>query len=144
MTDNSPPPFPPVALWRINAMRFLFLLMAAVMGSVVWSQLLAGGPDWPMWKGAAKSMLAALAVISLLGVRYPLQMLPVMLYEMAWKTVWLGCVALRAWLNGTWTTDIGSMFEDCAGIIVAYFVVPWPYIWARYIRQPMEPLTRQT
>ena len=32
--------FPPVALWQINAMRFLFLLMAFVMGGFVWSQLL--------------------------------------------------------------------------------------------------------
>ena len=142
MPDNPQPSFPPVALWRINAMRFLFLLMALVMGGVVWSQLLAAGPEWPLWKGVAKSMLAALAVISLLGVCYPLQMLPVMLYEMAWKTVWLVCVALRAWLAGTWNADLESMFEDCAGIVVAYFVVPWPYVWARYIRQPMEPLRR--
>ncbi len=142
MQDGMTSPFPPVALWRINAMRFLFLLMALVMGVVVWSQLLEGGSTWPLWKGCAKSMLAALAVMSLLGVRYPLQMLPLMLYEMAWKTVWLVFVALRAWMQGTWTAEIAGLFEDCIGIVIAYVIVPWPYIWARYVRQPMEPLTR--
>ena len=142
MTQPPVITYPAVAIWRINTMRFLFLLMALIMGSMVWAQLLEGGPTWPIWKGAAKSMLAALALISLLGVRYPLQMLPIMLYEMAWKTVWLTFVALRAWLEGTWNADIQSLFEDCIGIVIAYFVVPWPYIWARYIRQPMEPLFR--
>ncbi len=136
-------PLPPVALWRINAIRLLFLLMAVVMGGMVWTQLLRDWEDWVLWKGVGKSMLAALALISLIGVRYPLQMLPLMLYEVAWKTVWLTLIALRAWLAGRWNADIDSMFYDCIGIVVAYFVVPWRYVWARYFAQPMEPLRRQ-
>lgn len=131
---------PLVPLWRINAIRFLFLLMALVMGTVVWRQLLFESAEWPLWKGVGKSMLAALAVISLLGVRFPLQMLPLMLYEIAWKTVWLVSVALRAWQAGYWNADLGSMFEDCIGIVVAYLVMPWRYVWKRYIAWPMEPM----
>ena len=133
-------PFPPVATWRINAMRFLFLLMALVMGSVVWSQLLFDSADWPVMRGLAKSMLAALALMSLFGVRYPLQMLPLMLYEIAWKTVWLTLIAGRAWMAGKWNADIESLFFDCIGIVIAFFIVPWHYVWARYVVQPMEPL----
>ena len=106
--------FPPVATWRINAMRFLFLLMAA-----------------------------ALALMSLLGVRYPLQMLPLMLYEIAWKTIWLVLIAGRAWMADKWTPDIEGLFYDCIGIIIAYFIVPWRYVWARYFAQPMEPLRQK-
>jgi len=127
-------------MWRINAMRFLFLLIAVVMGSGVWSQLLFESSDWDAMRGVAKSMLAALALLSLLGVRYPLQMLPLMLYELAWKMVWLLFIALRAWLGGRWTVGIESLFFDCIGIVIAYFVVPWRYVWARYVAQPMEPL----
>lgn len=134
--------FPPVALWRINAMRFLFLLMALVMGYFVWTQLLFESADWPVHKGLAKSMLAALALLSLWGVRYPLQMLPLMLYEVAWKTVWLTLIAGRAYLAGKWTPEIDALFYDCIGIIIAYFIVPWRYVWARYVKQPMEPLRR--
>jgi Na+/H+ antiporter NhaC len=143
MTAGSEGPFPAVATWRINAMRFLFLLMALVMGSVVWRQLLFESADWSWERGLAKSMLAALALLSLLGVRYPLQMLPLMLYEIAWKTVWIVFIALRAWLAGKWNADIEALFFDCVGIVVAYFIVPWRYVWARYIVQPMEPLRNQ-
>ena len=133
---------PPVALWRINAMRFLFLLMALVMGSFVWTQLLFESTDWPVMRGLAKSMLAALALLSLIGVRYPMQMLPLMIYEVVWKTIWLTLIALRAWLSGHWTADIESLFVDCIGIVIAYFIVPWRYVWACYFVRPMEPLRR--
>ncbi len=141
MLNGSDNMCPPVATWRINAMRFLFLLMAVIMGGLfVWPQLLFESADWDVMRGLAKSMLAALALMSLLGVRYPLQMLPLMLYEIAWKTIWILLIALRAWLGGKWTADIENLFFDCIGIIVAYFIVPWRYVWARYFAQPMEPM----
>ena len=143
MTANQENQFPTVVLWRINAMRFVFLLMALIMGTVVWQQLLFESADWPVMRGLAKSMLAALALMSLLGVRYPLQMLPLMLYEIAWKTIWIVLIAGRAWLAGKWNADIDRLFYDCIGIAIAYFIVPWRYVWARYFAQPMEPLRRQ-
>jgi hypothetical protein len=132
--------FPSVSMWRVNAIRILFLLMALVMGSAVWQQLLFDAADWDLMRGLAKSMLAALALMSLLGVRYPLQMLPLMLYEMAWKTVWIVFVAGRAWMSGKWTADIEGLFFECIPIAIAFVIVPWRYIWARYAAQPMEPL----
>jgi hypothetical protein len=143
MEAGSETQFPAVATWRINAMRLVFLLMAVVMGSAVWRQLLFESADWSWERGLAKSMLAALALMSLLGVRYPLQMLPLMLYEMAWKTVWIVFIALRAWLEGNWNADIEELFFDCVGIVIAYFIVPWRYIWTRYFAQPMEPLRQK-
>ncbi len=141
MPYRSEGSFPSVALWRINAMRFLFLLIAVVMGGMsVWPQLLFQSADWDVMHGLAKSMLAALAVMSLIGVRYPLQMLPLMLYEMLWKTVWIILIAGRAWMAGKWNADIEGLFYDCIGIVIAFFIVPWPYVWARYFAQPMEPL----
>lgn len=124
-------------------MRLVFLLMALIMGSIVWQQVLFESADWPWMRGLAKSMLAALGLMALLGVRYPLQMLPLMLYEMVWKTTWLILIAGRAWLAGKWNADIEALFYDCIGIIIAYFIVPWPYIWARYFKQPMEPLFKR-
>lgn len=140
MTEGNAREYPPVATWRINTIRFLFLLMAVIMGGVVWRQLLFQSADWDVMRGLAKSMLAALALMSLIGVRYPMQMLPLMLYEVAWKTVWLLFIALRAWLAGKWTAPIESLFFDCVGIVIAYVIVPWRYVWARYVVQPMEPL----
>lgn len=144
MSQMSESSFPQVAQWRINVMRLTFLLMATIMGSMVWYRLTFEYAGWPVDRGLAKSMLGALALMALLGVRYPMQMLPLMLYETLWKTVWIVMIAFRSWLAGAWTTDIEALFHDCIGIIVAYIVMPWRYVWARYVAQPMEPLFRKT
>ncbi|MEQ1597635.1 MAG: hypothetical protein ABL985_21345, partial [Casimicrobium sp.] len=60
-----------------------------------------------------KAMLGALALLSFLGLRYPLQMLPLMIYELAWKTVWIMTIALPAWLNHRMTAGIEELFYDC-------------------------------
>ncbi|MEZ5683097.1 MAG: hypothetical protein R3E03_02440 [Novosphingobium sp.] len=41
--NTLPADLPPVATWRINAMRLLFLLMACFMGGFVWYRLLFRG-----------------------------------------------------------------------------------------------------
>lgn len=143
MPIDAPHPLPPVAAWRINAMRFLFLLMATFMGGFVWYRLTFESAGQPLYWGLGKSMLGALALMSLLGVRYPLQMLPLMLYETAWKTVWLTVIALPAWLRGNWNIELQGLFNDCIGIVIAYFIIPWRYVWARYFAQPMEPLFKK-
>ncbi len=141
MTTSTHTALPTVAAWRVNAIRFVFLLMAVIMGGLfVWPQLLFESADWDVMRGLAKSMLAALALLSLWGVRYPLQMLPLMLYEIAWKTIWMVLIAGRAYMAGKWTPDLEGLFTDCVGIIIAYFIIPWRYVWAKYGAQPMEPL----
>ncbi|WP_446652310.1 hypothetical protein [Blastomonas sp.] len=140
MQSNYNSTFPPIAMWRIHCIRFIFLLMATFMGFFVWRNLLFASADVPVPQTLSRSLLAALALLSLLGVRYPIQMLPLMLFEVTWKTIWLVLIAFRAWLAGKWTPDIESLFNDCIGIVFAYFFMPWRYVWARYVLQPMEPL----
>jgi hypothetical protein len=130
---------PSVPVWQLNVLRICYLLMALVMGSVVWSQLLFHSAGWPAMQGTAKSMLAALALLSLLGARYPLQMLPLMLYELAWKTIWMGVIAYPAWATGRMTPDIEGLFYDCIGVVVFYVFVPWRYVWFHYIQRQTEP-----
>lgn len=144
MKDDQNPTFPPIAAWRIHCIRLVFLLMAFYMGSFVWYNLLFASANVPVPQTLSRSMLAAMALLALLGIRYPVQMLPLMLYEVAWKTIWLLLIALRAWLAGRWTTEIESLFYNCIGIVLAYMFMPWRYVWARYIVQPMEPLRQPT
>ena len=134
---------PHVPVWRLNLLRFMFVLMAFVLGSVVWPQLLFGSSNWHWGLGMGKSMLAALSLLSLLGVRYPLQMLPLILYELAWKTIWMAFIALPAYASDRMTDDIKDLLFDCVGVVILYFVIPWRYVWARYVKQPAEPWRKQ-
>lgn len=145
MRFSRAPELPPVAMWRIHMLRLAYLLMAGVMGPFVWQQVLFQIEPWPAPRIIAKSMLASLALLSLLGLRYPLQMLPLMLLETLWKTVAILLIILPAWLAHRMTPDMQVLFGECIGIVVVWLVMPWRYVWARYVRQPGEawrsPLT---
>ncbi len=143
MEDRPVHALPHVPVWRLNLIRFMFILIAFVMGGVVWPQLLFASAVWHWGLGMGKSMLAALALLSLLGIRYPLQMLPLMLYELAWKVIWMASIALPAWASDRMTADITDLFFDCVGVVIVFFVIPWRYVWGRYVKQPTEPWTRQ-
>lgn len=132
---------PTVAFWRICMLRVFYLLIAAVLNSFVWQQLFFESADWPVMSGIAKSMMGAIALLSFIGVFHPLKMLPLLIFEILWKTLWIGIIALPAWLNDRWTGGIESVCFESIGIVLVYVVIPWRYVWARFIRQFDEPWT---
>jgi len=141
LTHDAKTP-PPVSLWRLNALRLIYLLIFLGLSSFVWEQLLFQSSDWPLMTGVAKSMFAALALLTLLGLRYPLQMLPLLLFETLWKTIWLALVAVPAAQNGRWE-DVESTFYECVGIVVVFVIMPWGHVWTRYVTRPGDPWRRQ-
>ena len=52
-------------------------------------------PGWGLAEGTVVAMLVAMSVLALLGLRYPQRMLPILLFEVGWKLIWLGLVACR-------------------------------------------------
>jgi hypothetical protein len=89
-----------------------------------------------LMEGVLRCMLASFALMSALGVRYPLQMLPILLWELLWKRIWLLVVAVPLWLRGAMdpaTWEIASTV-----LLVALFplVIPWSHVLSRYVSRP--------
>ena len=89
-----------IAIWRVNLLRAGYLLIVLGLGLVVWPSILNPAKSWEPAHGVIAAMLAALSLLSLLGVRSPLRMLPILLWEIGWKIFWLTRVALPLWLGG--------------------------------------------
>ncbi|MBW8732762.1 MAG: hypothetical protein JF571_00355 [Asticcacaulis sp.] len=84
---------------RLNILRGGYLFMAAGLGAFMWPRLIADGPSLNLTQGLILSMLCGLGLVAVLGLRYPLRMLPLMLFEITWKTIWLVRIALPLWLG---------------------------------------------
>lgn len=138
MPHSQPASLPQVATWRVNALRVIYLLIFIGTSSFVWQQLFLESGEWPVMTGVAKSMMAALGLLCLLGVRYPMQLLPLLLFETLWKTLWIFVIAVPALDSRQWAV-VESTFYECVGIIIAYFVIPWSHVWYRFFRQSSEP-----
>ncbi|HEX4534261.1 MAG TPA: hypothetical protein VH000_08515 [Rhizomicrobium sp.] len=121
-----------IALWRIYLLRLVYLIMAGGMGSIVVPAFLHHKP-WEFTHGVMNAMLLAMVLLALLGLRYPLKMLPLLFWELAWKVIWLGTIAYPAWRDGTITPDIQANIFPCALVAILLVVIPWDYVWANYM-----------
>ena len=128
----------PIRLW---AMRAMYLLMAAGIGATIWPLIVAHPPQTAHMTGVAWALLGTIGLLSLIGLRYPLQMVPLLLLELTWKVIWLVAFALPRWLDGTLSEAMRtSVFETSFGLVLL-FVIPWRYVYANYVVRPADPWT---
>lgn len=134
-----------VTALRLYLLRGMYLLIAVGLAVTVWPHIIAppdlvAGP-----KSVIRALLGALAVMSLLGLRYPLQMLPLLLFELLWKVIWVVASALPMWLGpGLDAYASESLFACLMGVVLVPIVIPWGYVIQCYVRSPVEPWSRRT
>lgn len=124
-----------IALWRLYVLRLLFAILGFAQGAIQIQAFLHHG-HWTLSGGAVHSFLLALALMSLVGIRYPLAMLPLMLYELLWKMIWLSGFYLPLWLAGQVDADTRQSFSEIAPIVIIIPLLPWGYIFSHYVRKP--------
>jgi len=118
--------------WRLNLMRVAYLEMGVGLAITRWPELVSHDP-WELMEGTVVTMLVAMSVLALLGLRYPQRMLPILMFEVGWKLLWLGTVALPLWLDG----DLNGATREqvikilWASVVVA--VIPWRHVFRQFV-----------
>ena len=131
-----------ISLTRLYALRAGYLILGGGLLATIWPNLLFQRADWPLMNSVVAALLAALSLLALLGLRYPLQMLPILLFELLWKTIWLTLVALPLWVSDQLDERSISTIVDCLVVLILVPLIPWSYVVARYIRAPGAPWRR--
>ena len=127
---------PQVSLFRLYSLRAVYLIIALGLALVVWPSVIHHAEPWGLSQGVVKCMLAAFSLLCVLGIRYPLQMIPVLLWELTWKIIWLLVVALPAWQSGTMDEAIIGTVIECMVVVIIPLAMPWKYVYTRYLQQP--------
>ena len=127
-----------VSTLRLNLLRlfYLILVVGIGLGLHVWPMMIDQVYSLGMDSGVKICMLFALSVLSILGLRYPLQMLPVLFWEFTWKCSWLLAVALPHWLRRQWSKELGANAFAIGMIVIFIPLVPWSYVFEHYVRKP--------
>ena len=89
-----------VPLWRLNLLRAFYLLVTVGLALTFGPSMFQHSDLWAQRKGETAALLSGLAILCVWGLRYPLQMLPLLVFELIWKTVWLAAIAYPLWLAG--------------------------------------------
>jgi len=120
-----------LSLLRLNVMRFIYFLIAFGEGSQVVPALFAHEPTA---RGVIPALLSGFCLMCVLGLRYPRQMLPLLLFEFAWKYIWFFAFGLPQYLSGQVPPTFGEDFKAItAGVVIMPFVIPWGYAWRHYV-----------
>ena len=130
---------PQLSTFRLNLLRAGYLLLVVGLGFTIWPGILNPAKSWELMHGVVVAMLAALSMLAVLGLRYPLQMLPLMFFEVTWKAIWLARVALPLWSAHRMDADTAETAYECALAVVLLVVIPWSYVFETYVKKAAEP-----
>ena len=125
-----------VPLFRIYVLRALYLLIGIGLGASIWPNILNPARHWELMEGVETCMLAAFSLLCLLGLRYPLQMLPILLWEVIWKTLWLLLVPFPQWRSGHVDASLQPTLFAVSLVVLVYLAIPWRYVWRQYAEAP--------
>ena len=119
---------------HILALRGMYLLMCGMMARTAWSSILGHEGAWEPYRAMATCVWAAYGTLSLLGLLQPLRMLPLVLFMIFYKSLWLAVVAYPFWRAGT---PAGAATGELTQIFLAAPVfalcVPWGYVLRRFV-----------
>jgi hypothetical protein len=122
-----------VSLFRLYTLRLAYLIMAAGLGAFIWPSVIHHTNEYAVTYGIQVALLAGLGLTSALGLRYPLQMLPILLFEFTWKAIYLIAFALPLWsahqINDATAADIKSVLF----VVIFIPLIPWRYVFSHYV-----------
>jgi len=132
--DLSSPPAKTreVPLLRLYTLRVAYFIMSAGLGAFIWPNVIHHTNEFATTRGIQVALLAGLGLTAALGLRYPLKMLPILLFELTWKAIYLIAFALPLWsahqINPATAEDIQSVLM----VVILIPLIPWLYVFENY------------
>ncbi|WP_108869394.1 hypothetical protein [Aquimarina aquimarini] len=121
--------------WRLHIMRGLFFLNFISLAFDNWSIIIFPKEQMDTLTGVTISFWAGFSLLNLIGIRFPLKMLPILLLQLLYKSAWLIGTYLPAKNNGLLDDDLSSFFWICVtGVTLNLLIIPWSYAYRNYIQ----------
>ena len=126
-------------VYRINIylLRALYFLMIVFVATDSWKTILTHHGQWDYLQAVAFCVWAAYSTLSIIGLLHPLKMLPIVLFEIFYKSIWLVIVAYPLWANHQLA---GSPAEQAVyaflWLPLPVLATPWAYVFRTYFSLP--------
>jgi hypothetical protein len=123
-----------VSLLRLYILRAAYLLLIVGLGALI----VPGIVSHPITeRGVIAALLGAVWLLAFIGLVQPLRMLPLLLFELAWKVIWVLAFGLPQWSAGRLTpVTAEDLTNTLVGVVLMPLVIPWPYVWRHYLKAP--------
>lgn len=134
---------PEVSTFRLYLLRAMYLFMAVGLAIFKLPGLLHP-ENLSRLDSVVLSVLGAFALLAVLGIRYPLKMLPLLFFEFVWKSIWVLVFGLPPLLSGQLDPNTTETLIACLmGIVLVPLVMPWGYLLKHYLKAPGDKWGKQ-
>jgi len=129
---RSPAASQQLSTLRLTLLRACYLVLVVGL-SIKYAPVIGDIASLPRMDSVVVALLSAMGLLSVVGLFSPVRMLPLLVFEIAWKAIWVGAVALPTVLDGS--ADDGTMATlfACAWALPFVFVVPWRHVARTYL-----------
>jgi len=119
--------------WRLHLMRALFFLNFISLAFDNWSAVLFPTEQMDVLSGVAISFWAGFAMLNLIGVRFPIKMLPILLLQLLYKSAWILGTYLPAKASGVIDPSIQEFLWICiGGVVLNLLIIPWGFVYREF------------
>lgn len=122
---------PPSTL-RLTLLRLCYAVLVVGLSLRYAPVFLDGLHNLPRMDGVVVALLSAMRLLAVAGLFSPFRMLPLLVFEIAWKLIWVSAVALPKWLDGSLDEGTPSTLFNCAVALPFVFIVPWRFVVSTY------------
>ena len=131
---------PQVSMFRLYALRAMHAFMFVGLAILKWPAILNPPPGLSNAGSVVGSVLGAISLLALLGIRYPLKMLPLLFFEFLWKFIWVLGWGLPPFLTQQLSPEAQETLISClVGVVLVPLVMPWGYVFKQYVKAPGDP-----
>lgn len=133
-----------VSTLRLYLLRAMYAFMFVGLAIYKWPGILNPPPGLSNAGSVVGSVLGAISLLALLGVRYPIKMLPLLFFEFLWKFIWVVGWGLPPLLTGRLSPEVQESLVACLmGVVLVPLVMPWGYVFNHYVKAPGDPWRKQ-
>jgi len=129
----TPPTIHEVSLFRLYSLRVAYLIMSAGIGVFYWPNVIHHTNEFAATRGIQFALLGGLGLTAALGLRYPLKMLPILLFELTWKAIYLIAFALPLWSSHQISEGTAEDIKSVLMVVIFIPLIPWRYVFRHYV-----------
>jgi hypothetical protein len=129
---------PEVSLFRLYTLRVCYFILAAGLGTYYWPSVIQHTNQFAATEGIRFALLAGLGLTAVLGLRYPLQMVPLLLFELTWKAIYLVAFALPLWRTHQIDAAMAADIQAVLMVVIFIPLIPWRYVFKEYVVKHSE------
>ena len=124
-----------VSTLRLYLLRAMYAFIAVGLAIFRWPGILTPPPGTSNAGSVVGIVLGAMSLLAVLGIRYPLKMLPLLFFELLWKVMWVLGWGLPLWFSQQLGPESRETLVSClVGVVLVPLALPWGYVLKQYVR----------